>query len=92
LVVSYTKKNFSAYKKSYANHWKIPNHNIINLIKNENILRALIAPISKSHPPSQRNECGVFFCFNCEKSSHITKKCRSMSIPCPNPMIIKIIN
>ncbi|XP_058750792.1 uncharacterized protein LOC131623765 [Vicia villosa] len=60
---------------------KNQNCNVVSQIKNENPLRAPIAPIARHHPPPQRNNDPIFTCFTYGKSDYKAKICKSRRKP-----------
>lgn len=73
---------FGVVLKPFGKWLKDHNCNIVSRIKNGNSFRALITPIDRQQPPPQRNDMVVFSCFNCEKISHMIKKCKTGLKPC----------
>ncbi|XP_050902474.1 uncharacterized protein LOC127114030 [Lathyrus oleraceus] len=77
LVVSNNNKRFIVVLKPTGKPLKNQNCNVVNRIKNGNPSRVPYAPNVRHQPPPQRNDALIFTCFNCGKSGHVAKKCKS---------------
>ncbi|CAJ2666075.1 unnamed protein product [Trifolium pratense] len=85
LVVSNTnKKKFCAALKPTGKPLKIQNQSRIqNRVKNGNPVRAHIAKQQQQPPPPRNDDVEPFYCFNCWKTGHMSKKCRNPKRPKP---------
>ncbi|CAJ2648645.1 unnamed protein product [Trifolium pratense] len=85
LVVSNTnKKKFGAALKPTGKPLKNQNQSRVqNRVKNGNPVRGHIAKQHQQQPPPRNDAVEPFYCFNCWKTGHISKKCRNPKRPKP---------
>ncbi|CAJ2651716.1 unnamed protein product [Trifolium pratense] len=85
LVVSNTnKKKFGAALKPTGKPLKNQNQSRIqNRVKNGNPVRGHIAKQQQQQPPPRNDAVEPFYCFNCWKTGHMSKKCRNPKRPKP---------
>lgn len=72
---------FGVVLKPYGKPLNNQNSNDVRRIKNRCPSMATITPISRQHPPPQRNEALVFTCFNYGKMVHMAQRRKSMPKP-----------
>ncbi|CAJ2637004.1 unnamed protein product [Trifolium pratense] len=85
LVVSNTnKKKFGAALKPTGKPLKNQNQSRVqNRVKNGNPVRGHMAKQHQQQPPPRNDAVEPFYCFNCWKTGHISKKCRNPKRPKP---------
>ncbi|CAJ2672189.1 unnamed protein product [Trifolium pratense] len=85
LVVSNTnKKKYGAALKPTGKPLKNQNQSRIqNRVKNGNPVRGHIAKQQQQQPPPRNDAVEPFYCFNCWKTGHMSKKCRNPKRPKP---------